>query len=69
MGANPDGPDLTMGLGMQLTQDPQAMNAFGSMSAEQKGRLIEYLQGAATGAEAEELMYTAIQRLHGNESF
>ena len=65
-GRNPKGPDLPLGLGMQLAQNPQAMRAFGRMSSAQKSELIAYLQGASTGQDAQTRMGEAIRRLSKN---
>jgi len=62
-GHNPDGPDLPLGLGMQLAQNPQAMQAFGRMSNAQKSELIAYVQGAATGNDAKARMREVLRRL------
>ena len=66
-GRNPDGPDIPLGLGMQLAQDPQAMNAFGRMSNAQKRELIKYVQGASTGDDAKIRMSEVLRRLHAND--
>lgn len=65
-GHNPEGPDLPLGLGMQLAQNPKAMDAFGSMTNAQKAAMIGYIQGAATGGEAKERIADAVYRLHNN---
>lgn len=67
VGHNPNGPDLPLGLGMLLAQDPKAMEAFGSMSNAQKSAMIGYIQGGATGKEAKERMTNALRRLHDNQ--
>jgi len=66
MGPNPDGPDLPLGLGMQLAQNPKALDAFGRMSNEQKFGLIDYIQGAQTGDEAKSRMAETINKLNEN---
>jgi len=63
-GSNPEGPDLPLGLGMRLAQDPNAMECFGRIDTAQKGELIAYIQGAQTGEEAQERMSDVIHRLH-----
>ena len=65
-GRNPDGPDLPLGLGMQLAQNPRAMQAFGRMSNAQKSELIGYLQSAPTGADAEARMSEVVNKLGKN---
>ena len=64
IGHNPEGPDLPLGLGMQLAQDPKAMDTFGRMSRAQKSELIAFVQGATTGDEAKQRMTDALARLH-----
>ena len=66
-GRNPDGPDIPLGLGMQLAQNPKAMQAFGRMSNAQKSELIGYLQSAATGGDAEARMSEVIRKLGRND--
>ena len=68
VGTNPDGPDLPLGLGMRLAQDPKALTAFGAMSNTQKESLVRYVQGGRTGADAQERMAGAVQRLHDNQT-
>jgi len=67
-GHNPDGPDLPLGLGMRLAQDPQAMEHYGNMTNEQKHALISYLQRAYTGDEALNRMNSAVKLLHYNHT-
>lgn len=67
IGKNPGGPDLPLGLGMKLAQDPQAMTAFGGMTNTQKTSLISYLQSCETGEEAESRMSDTVERLHNNQ--
>ena len=70
IGKNPDGPDLPLGLGMELAQNPQAMNTVGSMSNAEKSALIRHVKGAATGEEAKSRMNQAINSLnHGQTQF
>ena len=63
IGHNPDGPDLPVGFGMQLAQDPSAMATFGKMSKDQKYAMVNYIQGSSTGEEAEHRVEGVIQRL------
>lgn len=67
IGRNPDGPDLPLGLGMQLAQEPKAMEAFGKMSKQQKASLIGHIQGAATGEDAKNRVVDAVNRLRDNQ--
>ena len=63
IGHSPDGVDLPLGLGMQLAQEPRAMEAFGRLTTEQKSRLIQNIQSAHTGPEAEEKIAHAVNSL------
>ena len=67
IGANPDGPDLPLGLGMELAQNPNAMNTFGSMTKAQKTALIGRIQGAATGEDAKARITEAIRQLSSGQ--
>ncbi|MCC8123296.1 MAG: hypothetical protein LIO58_07135 [Oscillospiraceae bacterium] len=64
----PDGPDLPLGLGMQIGMDTQAMKTFGNMSNEEKSALIHHIQGAATGDEAKSRIDRAVSRLHEGQT-
>ncbi len=68
IGKNPNGPDLPLGLGMELAQNPKAMNAFGTMTNEQKAALISHIQGATTGEEAKQRIAEAIHKLNNNQT-
>jgi len=63
MGHNPDGPDVPMGLGMQLCQDPDAMHTYGALSKAQQEAVIRYVQGSATGEDAHERIAKVIRSL------
>lgn len=63
IGHSPDGVDLPLGLGMQLAQEPRAMEAFGQLTTEQKSKLIQNIQSAQTGQEAEEKIAEAVSSL------
>ena len=65
MGRNPHGPDLPLGMGMRLMQDPQAREAFGRLTRAKQTDLIDYVQGGSTGDEAKTRMEEAIDRLRG----
>jgi len=67
IGRNPDGPDLPLGLGMALAQDPKASNAFASMSNAQKESMIRHITGGNTGEEAKTLIEDAVNMLHNNQ--
>ena len=63
IGHNPEGPDLPLGLGMRLAQDPRAMDTFGTLSEGQKAQVIGYIQGGATGDDALQRLETAVNSL------
>jgi len=70
VGRNPEGPDMPLGLGMNLMQNPKATDTFGQMSATQKERLIGYLQSSDTGEDAQNRMMGAIAELaNGRKDF
>ena len=62
-GKNPDGPDIPLGLGMQLAQSPKAMATFGKMTNTQKRELIRQIQNAPTGDAARARVDGAISQL------
>ena len=68
VGPNPEGPDLPLGLGMQLAQNPKAMAVFGKMSKAEKAALVRHVQSAITGEGAESLMEDAINQLSENKT-
>lgn len=64
VGHNPEGPDLPLGFGMQLAQDPQAVETFGRMSRDEKRAVINYVQDCHTGDEAKQHVAHAVHCLH-----
>lgn len=66
-GKNPDGPDLPLGFGMQLAQEPGAMKTFGGLSSEEKAALIRHIQSGTTGIEAQNLIADAVSQLKNNQ--
>ena len=69
MGHSPDGVDLPLGFGMQLAQQPKAMDAFGRLTTQQKAEVVRYIQGGATGDDAKRLIQDAIGKLKENRFF
>lgn len=66
LGNNPEGPDLPIGLGMRLAQDPDALDGFGLLNNERRERLISYIQSGATGEDAQLRIERALDALrHG----
>ncbi|MCL2034916.1 MAG: YdeI/OmpD-associated family protein [Oscillospiraceae bacterium] len=66
-GHNPDGPDLPLGLGMQLAQNPKAMKAFGKMTNMEKSKMIAHIQASKTGDEAKTRLAQAVHDLGENK--
>ena len=64
---NPDVPDIPMGLGMELMQNPKAWEQFGRLTDWEKTELIYSVEGAETGPEAEKRVMEAIERLENWE--
>jgi uncharacterized protein YdeI (YjbR/CyaY-like superfamily) len=62
-GNNPEGPDLPLGFGMRLAQEPGAMNMFGVLDDAAKSRIISYIQSSATGSDAENRIENAVASL------
>lgn len=68
MGNNPDGLDVPMGLGMQLTMHPKAHETFGKMNAEEKRDTIHYVQSGITGEDAKRRIENVIRRMEQGET-
>jgi uncharacterized protein YdeI (YjbR/CyaY-like superfamily) len=68
IGHNPDGPDLPVGLGMQLAQEPQAMETFGEMSNSQKETAIQYIQSSVTGEDTKIRMAEVVEKLKNGQT-
>ena len=60
---NPNVPDIPMGFGMELMQNPKAWEAFGNLPDHEKTRIIEKIQTAQTGDQAKENITQAIAEL------
>ena len=60
---NPGEQDLPLGFGMQLMQHSEARSRFESLSAEEKNRVIRYVEGGTTGEEAKSRLIEAIRGL------
>ena len=70
MGRNPEGPDLPLGFGMQLAQEPAAVSRYGALTSDQKAQVIRYIQSGATGDDAKNRIANAVTGLRdGNMSF
>jgi len=68
IGHNPEGPDLPLGLGLNLAQDSDAMDTFGAMTEAQREKVVRYIQGAATGEDAKNRITGTIQKLHDHQT-
>jgi len=62
-GRNPDGPDLPLGLGAEISSDPKAMETFRGMTSQQKQAMIHYIRGAVNGDEARGRIADVVRRL------
>ena len=68
VGQNPDGRDLPLGLGMQLAQHPDAMDAFGNLTQPERDSVVDYIQGCETSAGARERIAEVIQGLMAGQT-
>lgn len=69
-GRNPEGPDLPLGFGMLLAQEPEAVTRYGQLTNEQKSSVIRYIQSGVTGEDAKNRIANAVYGLRdGNMSF
>lgn len=66
-GRNPDGPDLPIGFGMHLAQNPRAMEAYGRLSKQRQRELIGYIQGGGTGEDALNRIMSTIAMLNNGQ--
>ncbi|MCC8022896.1 MAG: hypothetical protein LIO46_03835 [Clostridiales bacterium] len=67
IGHNPEGPDLPLGLGLNLAQDPDAMDAFGKLNQKQKENVIHYVHNSTSGDDAAHRINETIQHLHQHD--
>ena len=63
---NPNVPDIPLGFGMELAQNPKAMNAYGNLTNAQKSQMIGYIQSSATGEEAKARITHTLNMLAGD---
>jgi len=63
MGNNPEGKDIPLGFGMQMTQDAEALSRFSELTQPQRDRLISYVQGGSTGDDAKHRIHDVIEGL------
>ena len=70
MGRNPEGPDLPLGFGMLLAQEPEAVSMYGALTDAEKSTVIRYIQSGATGEDAKNRIASAVYGLRdGNMGF
>ena len=67
VGRNPEGPDLPLGFGMLLAQEPDAISRYGALTNEQKTQVIHYIQSGATGEDARNRIANAVIGLRDND--
>ena len=63
---NPNVPDIPLGFGMELAQNPAAMTAYGHLSDESKTQMIRHIQASATGDDAKSRIRETITKLAGD---
>ena len=54
---------MPLGLGMRLSQQPEAAERFWHLSESERAQVVSYVQGGSTGEEAQERIAMAIYRL------
>lgn len=70
IGRNPEGPDLPLGFGMLLAQEPDAISHYGALTNDEKASVIRYIQSGATGEDAKNRIANAVMGLRdGNMGF
>jgi uncharacterized protein YdeI (YjbR/CyaY-like superfamily) len=67
VGHNPEGPDLPLGFGMLLAQEPAAISRYGALTNDQKSSVIRYIQSAVTGEEARNRIENAVYGLRDGD--
>ena len=65
-GNNPEGPDLPLGFSMRLAQDPLALDAYSGLSADQREKVIQYVQMSSDGEDAANRVTGAVLGLRDN---
>lgn len=65
-GHNPDGPDLPLGFGMRLAQEPDAMSAYGMLSKSEQASVIRYIQACSSGEDSKNRIAAAVNGLKEN---
>jgi hypothetical protein len=56
--------ELPIGLGMRLMQDRTAMDRYTALPDAEKKRILSYVEGGATGDDAEERVAGTVKSLH-----
>ncbi len=65
---NPNVPDIPLGLGMSLMQQPAARSCFENLGDSDKTRLIGYIQSCSDARDAKKRIKTAVQNLSNNDT-
>lgn len=65
--SNAKEPELPIGFGMRLAQEPEAMQAYSSLSNTQKREVIHYMQAAATGKDSEYRVMSSVEKLKNKQ--
>ncbi|MCL2031232.1 MAG: YdeI/OmpD-associated family protein [Oscillospiraceae bacterium] len=60
---HPEREDIPLGLGMRLAQDPQASKRFWRLTPGERAQTVAYVQGGATGEEAQERIAETVEKL------
>ena len=63
LGANSHGPDMPLGLGMELMQHSGAMDRFSRLSDGEKAQIINYVQSSSSGDDAKARIARAVDGL------
>ena len=58
------GSDMPIGLGMLLMEDQAAFSRFGGMSADEKKRVLRYVEGGVDGEDAKRRIAHTVKSLH-----
>ena len=66
IGRNPNGPDLPLGFGFRLMQEPRAIDIYGRLSNEDKSAVIRYIQSGTSGDDAKNRIINAVEHLKEN---
>ena len=68
IGPNPEGKDLPLGFGMQLSQVPAAMEYYGRLSQKERDDIVTYIQNCRTGDDAKNRIAEVVSGLQNGIS-